>query len=165
MSKTARPGLVEFLRARLDEIADVALNASGSTVVGEPGNWRSVPGGDEWVYHDNDGDIEVLVPLRPGMARPPNPSNGYWAAVCSWSDDFGDGNRWVRMVGPHIAMHDPRSVLAEVEWKRRIIEQWEYSRPNTDGFNVQITTSLEWVMGQMIQQYADHPDFDPDWRI
>jgi hypothetical protein len=55
--------------------------------------------------------------------------------------------------------------LAEVEWKRRIIEQWEYSRPNTDGFNVQITTSLEWVMGQMIQQYADHPDFDPDWDI
>jgi|SRR5690625_901127 len=58
----------------------------------------------------------------------------------------------------HIARHDPARVLAECQAKRAIIEQ---------------VSDIEWtgsyavrdvVLGHLAAVYADHPDYQPEWR-
>lgn len=61
--------------------------------------------------------------------------------------------------GAHIARHDPARVLAECEAKRRIIEQVR---------DVEWTSSYavrDFVLEHLALPYADHPDFDPAWRL
>jgi hypothetical protein len=70
----------------------------------------------------------------------------------------------------HIARHDPARVLAEVNAKRRILDEivpkvesywgavnseWgcEYDDPDGDD-----------VLRLLALPYADHPDYDPAWR-
>jgi len=67
------------------------------------------------------------------------------------------------LTAQHIARHDPARVLAECAAKRRIMEEcapnvakdW----PFPDGLNLS-----EFVVAELVQPYADHPDFDPAWR-
>ena len=55
----------------------------------------------------------------------------------------------------HVARHDPARVLAECEAKRRIVELWQEFAE----------WPVEMVMYALAAIYADHPDFDPAWRL
>lgn len=118
--------LAAIVRAGLTQDEHYAREACGGTVVGEPGNWRQAPGGDEWEAGESpDGDIELLVALRPGLPRPPESMSGYWGAVVSWRDDDHFDEPGVR--GPldafrHAARWDPRRVLTEVASKRALLD-------------------------------------------
>jgi len=71
----------------------------------------------------------------------------------------------------HIARHDPARVLAEVEAKRRIIDDVV---PQIDGMEDRIDS--EWGAGDPTEResatlfrllalpYADHPDYREEWR-
>ncbi|HEY9367551.1 DUF6221 family protein [Streptomyces sp.] len=61
----------------------------------------------------------------------------------------------------HIARHDPARVLREVEAKRRIIEECE---PGFNPPNAQAKYTAETVLQCLALPYADHPDYDEDWR-
>lgn len=123
--------LAELLRAGLDEDERIAREACGSTVVGEPGNWRQAPGGDEWVAEANEyGDEELLVALRPGLPRPSDVMSGYWGAVVSkQADEREPGVRGPMDAFRHAARHDPARVLADVAARRQLLDQalaWEH---------------------------------------
>ncbi len=109
--------------SRLAEDEYFAREASGGTVVGERGNWRQAPGGDEWeAVLSKDGDEELLVALRPGLPRPPDAMSGYWGAVVSTREDERDrGERSPMPEYRHMARHDPARVLADVARQRAIL--------------------------------------------
>lgn len=58
-----------------------------------------------------------------------------------------------------VAMHQQRA-LAEVEAKRRIVEMAERTRRESDDY-----PGWEGAALHLAQVYADHPDFDPAWRL
>lgn len=123
--------LAGLIRQGLAEDERIAREACGSTVVGEPGNWRQAPGGDEWVAEENEyGDEELLVALRPGLPRPPDVMGGYWGAiVCTQADERERGVRGPMDAFRHAARHDPATVLRDVAAKRRLLDQalaWEH---------------------------------------
>ncbi len=109
-------------------------------------------------------------------------SNSPWVAVTVYPDrshvvngsDIDDGV----IVGTprkddadveHIARHDPRRVRAECEAIRRIVEL----HPNNGG-SCDTCTDRDYVglvddwpcetIAALASVYADHPDFDPEWR-
>ena len=159
--------LTEFLLARIAEDEAVAREASGSTVVGEPYNWRPSPNGDEWgVPHRSGPETEVLVALRPAVPQPPEVMSGQWGQVAVWEDEDGD---WLP-TARHIARHDPARVLAECAAKRRIVEQCEEmcERDRMDAgtgyWEVAADASLAAVRA-LASVYADHPDYRQEWAL
>jgi len=78
------------------------------------------------------------------------------------ADGFALSGPQTRATTAHIARHDPVRILVECEAKRRIVEEcapnvakdW----PFPDGLNLS-----EFVVAELVQPYADHPDFDPAW--
>ncbi|MDL4774254.1 MULTISPECIES: DUF6221 family protein [Thermomonosporaceae] len=59
----------------------------------------------------------------------------------------------------HIAHHEPARALAEIEAKRRlIIELDSYGGPET-------TDAYYVVLRHLATVYADHPDYQDDWRL
>lgn len=160
--------LVDFLRARLDEDEALAREASGSTVVGERGNWRPSPSGDEWEASQTDCDeTELLVALRPGLPRPVDVMSGYWGAVvCDKPDDCDpDAASPLRQL-QHAARHDPARVLAEVEAKRRIVFLATQIPALTAKHNPFQNDADGWAetLKQLALPYADHPDYREEWR-
>ena len=63
----------------------------------------------------------------------------------------------------HIARHDPARVLAECEAKRRIVEALIDMEPVEEERKEQVVT-LRWACEMLAHPYADHPDYNPDWR-
>lgn len=62
-----------------------------------------------------------------------------------------------------VAMN-PRVALAEVESKRRIIDEaWNYSPELEHGDNGE--WAFDTVLRLLAQPYADHRDFDPGWIL
>jgi hypothetical protein len=119
--------LAGIIRQGLAEDERIAREACGSTVVGEPGNWRQASGGDEWQVEQVDDFIMLLVALRPGLKRSPE-TRAYWGQVAAWQDD-GDGIRGPLEEFTHAARHDPRRVLADVAAKRALLDEalaWEH---------------------------------------
>lgn len=57
----------------------------------------------------------------------------------------------------HIARHDPARVLAECEAKRRIVE-WMSDEVEYVVFGDDVLRALATV-------YADHPDYQPEWKL
>jgi hypothetical protein len=113
--------LAGLIRQGLAEDERIAREACGSTVVGERGNWRQAPGGDEWQVKQVDDFIMLLVALRPGL-KPSKETEGYWGQVTAWQDD-GDGVRGPLEEFTHAARHDPHRVLAEVASKRALLDE------------------------------------------
>lgn len=99
-----------------------AREACGATVVGELGNWRQAPGGDEWEAVEVDDFVMLLVALRPGLRRATSADSGYWGQVAAWQDD-GDGERGPLKEFRHAARHDPATVLRDVAARRALVEQ------------------------------------------
>lgn len=69
--------------------------------------------------------------------------------------------------GAHIALHDPARVFAECEAKRRIVSRCDMVlRGREHGmFNDGQAVDANDNLRSLAQVYADHPDFDPTWRL
>ena len=169
--------LVDFLRAQLDEDDAVARSASGSTVVGEPGNWKPAPGGDEWEVSRDDGYAdELLVALRPGLSRPPEVLGGYWGVVVGyrWESEEPDTKAPLSEFR-HAARHDPARVLREIDAKRQNLAELEAAELAMDQASRDQDTArynevrAEWVVLRRVVRrdaavYADRPGYRGEWR-
>lgn len=145
--------LTEFLLARIAEDEAAARRATSET----------------WTYHDG-GDI---------MA-------GYQPVTLCGFDSAGSLQESIEpWNAEHIVRHDPARVLAECEAKRRIVEALEYARQRKDVYNREyalgrLTTEddlrarsrsnarwggLDIAAHALALPYADHPDYDEEWRL
>lgn len=75
---------------------------------------------------------------------------------------------WQESYSPqHPSLVDPARVLAEVDAKRRIVELWE--RENGERHLHAEGEARAWLMDEVLQAlalpYAEHPDYDPAWRV
>lgn len=144
--------LVEFLRARLDEEATVAEAAQREVAE------RVCPPlqVDEWAARA--GHWGVVPWLFSGRAE---------ADLAQWGRVEIAG-----LARAHIARHDPARVLAEVEAKRRILDD---VLPTMKADEMRIAG--EWGVGSepvreasddllslLALPYADHPDYRAEWR-
>jgi hypothetical protein len=93
-----------------------------------------------------------------------NPRRGEWALVGNEVRDDANvlvvRHTWPNE-GEHIARWDPARVLAEVEARRRILEEWGKQSDDDDQY--------AYLAGPIIPQllalpYADHPDYREEWR-
>lgn len=89
---------------------------------------------------------------------------------------FEDGR-----VAEHVARHDPARVLAEVAAKRRILAaieagdaEWAQAKERAGkapvSFDLARARSLQRELADVVLRnlaalYADHPDYDPAWRV
>jgi hypothetical protein len=53
-------------------------------------------------------------------------------------------------LGPHLATYSPARIIADCEAKRRLIVRWRELHPD--------------VLRLLALPYADHPDYNADWR-
>lgn len=109
-------------------------------------------------------------------------TDGEWS---SWNRSWDAGARDLAAGGEriaalpttideHVCRHDPARVLAECEAKRRIVELYRAAEAHTD-MDTFLPEGADWILGRrwgawcaaraLAQPYADHPDFDPAWRI
>lgn len=165
--------LADFIEARLDEDEAIARAGSGGTVIGEPGNWSTAPGGDEWEASRTDCDEdELLVALRPGLPRPPDVMTGMWGAIVDFKPEFED--RGAASPLPqlqHAARHDPARVLAEVAAKRLLIGNWRKliieidAEPDPERRERLALTrhGLDQFAFQMAAVHSAHPNYRPRW--
>lgn len=77
----------------------------------------------------------------------------------------------------HITRHDPARVLAECKAKRRIVEQAEEASADraqvigefcvgkAESDAAHATDPGDLILKAVASVYADHPDFDPAWRV
>jgi hypothetical protein len=134
--------LVGFLRARID--ADEAAARAATEDPGMSAEW----------YEQTSGCLDIGLPNHGGQ---------------DWTDYVwpqGDSR-----VTRYIARWDPARVLAEVAAKRQLVRLFSdrpTAPPASDVFlsamAASVTSTNDWVLRQMVQPYADHPDFDPTWR-
>lgn len=124
--------LIAFLRARLDEDEQVARMAVESLRCGcHPGAFAGA-----WA---KQGDDRVIVDGDVGHSV---------ADASGWGGLEGE-------VALHVARWDPARVLAEVEAKRRILDE-AIRLASYDG---------EFQFLEMLAlPYADHPDYREEWR-
>ncbi|MFE9850313.1 DUF6221 family protein [Streptomyces sp. NPDC005576] len=140
--------LVQFLRDRLDE--DEAV-ARGVTV---PLDWHQGPGDD-----DPEWTSDEMVCMWPPEFHTPYEQDKHWRGLTA--DPAG--------LAAHIARHDPARILREVEAKRQMIETFESRYKAAKASNTSTTLGLEWVVRADVLRllalpYADHPDYQQEWR-
>ncbi|WP_328941506.1 DUF6221 family protein [Streptomyces sp. NBC_00250] len=142
--------LIAFLRARLDEDWKLAYESGCG-------------GRDDWAFDPEDpwngpnGPREVVRRATGGFIAVVDPDHGKYG---TWN-------------ARHIARHNPARVLAEVDAKRRILDEVV---PEMDGMTDQIHS--EWGVGPidpstyeslvllrlLALPYASHPDYRDEWR-
>lgn len=149
----------EFLLARIAEDEAVALGAT-------QGPWEAQPA---------DGYNPAALGSRTDSAD---------VAVAGSGDEYGpeyvcldrDGIGSTTMPNAeHIARHDPARVLAECKAKRRVVERLRPAMITMpDGAVLSLMDPSEAravefmhrvIVTSLAQPYADHPDFDPAWRL
>lgn len=68
----------------------------------------------------------------------------------------------------HIARQGPERTLAEVEAKRRIVQEFEHWDETTtivsDQRDIGVMEGLEDAMRLLALPYSDHPDYRAEWR-
>lgn len=126
--------LIAFLLARLDEDEQVARAAAE---LADAGTWAASPEGQ---VHD---------PSAPGRGW-------HYLAV-------GPDHRSLDDIGVHIARWDPARVLAEVEAKRRMIDERPTGAqfPDMEGG---YESGWEDCFRYLALPYASHPDYREEWR-
>ena len=141
--------ITEFLTARWDEDEAVAREATD-------GPWAVRPNGDSpWVIRDGRPEVWLAITSSdPGAPRAAN--------------------------ADHIALHDPTRVLADIAAKRAIVglhpatgwrgrkgrEKLCETCGDPDGWDQ--AEPVDWpcpTLRTLAQPYAEHPDYDPDWRV
>lgn len=175
--------LSEFAEARLAEWEETARAASGGTVIGVPGDWKPAPGGDEWevgadLYETDfgrDGDLEILVALRPGLPRPPEVKHGYWGSVVSWNRDLADRDAWVpEPQFRHMALHDPASALILVTVLRAVLDDHRHAGGDSiwcrrcDPATPDMDDAAAWYPCRttrlVVSIWRNHPAYDQTWK-
>lgn len=165
----------DFLLARLREVKQLALTASGNTVIGEPGTWRADPRGDQWVAKRTDHDeAELLVALRPDLPRPPDAMGGMWGAVLSFDTPHrGETSEMIYLW--HIEMHDPARVIRRIKAHRKIMLEhtigtaWGVCVRCSDFHEDGSGTLMVKVIGPcntlrwLAEEFNDHPEYKPEW--
>jgi len=175
--------VVEFLTARLDEEQAIAERAAAT----EPGIWAVC-------VSDGGQDLEVLGQFKRDhpVPQPPQPLKGDWYAVAGWSwddlDPCGLDTTDLVPTAEHIARHDPARVLADIAAKRAILAlHAHYVEQKREGGKYLDTwrpdegcETCHWdndcgciensgypcdTVGLLASVYADHPEFDPAWRL
>jgi len=141
--------LVAFLRARLDE--DEQQAKACAQVYPPP--WDMADRGWIATVRADEPDFRIVTELEQWDAQP-------------------DG--WLGTVIEHIARHDPARVLAEVDAKRRIIDEYiaadnTYQRLAEDDDDskwdwLSRSQALETVLPLLALPYADHPSYRAEWR-
>jgi hypothetical protein len=147
--------VVEFLRARLDEDEQAARGAT-------PGPWSYNPGkmwldGKAFETFDRSQGEEYVA------HGGPSPFTGCVAATgpASHSQSMADA--------AFIARHDPARVLAEVEAKRRIVEEHAMGTIYAFVREGPYCTADDQVypcrtLRLLALPHAAHPDYDEAWR-
>jgi len=148
------PTLTEFLLARIAE-DETAARAAGHVDGPQTLTWRSA--GARHHRFDN-GRRESYQAVYCGG----------WDRILVARDDVRGGP-----VAAHIARHDPAHVLARCEADRRIVAWARLAgplamRPGPLGRDTLITDGRYRVLGEVLRflalPYADHPDYDEEWR-
>ena len=135
-----------FLRARLDEEAAVATDAT-------PGPWWHHPG-KQWLGPEAFEKYDLRHGEEFVGYGGPHPFTG---AVCS----TGPASNMQGMKdASHIARHDPARVLREVEAKRRTLVRCEEAMLSANPMLVHFAKQTAW---EMAQPFRDHPGFKPGW--
>jgi hypothetical protein len=146
--------LVDFLNARVDEVQRIAERAA--TMCG------CHPPTPEWTFSEKDDDgtdgriVIVGDPhpdVRQDLTRRWNRSyQGMYAAA-------------------HIALHDPKQVLADVKAKRSHIVRWQQIDdllPGSSGHVRNCLLSVRRAYAMVLLDdatvYADHPDYRTAWK-
>lgn len=135
--------LVAFLRARLDEDEQVARAAVA-------GPWFASPG-------RHADAAEYIIDSCPG------------AAGDIVSQSYGEGGVLGMANANHIARHNPARVLAEVDAKRRFINEYAENREAADAeqcpneWNGGIDMLGSFVLPVLALPYRNHPDYRSEW--
>lgn len=185
--------LVQFLRARLDEDALWATEASRDRRNLAKGgvHWHWVSGETDTEITPNPSqettigeEVEGSVSLRSREEWPTTSGMGDLPQIALYADEV------LSTVGGHIVRHDPARVLAEVDAKRRILglhnipavvspkmaafglrkgESPEDDRRcagcGLDSMDDPITPDVSAcpILRALALPYADHPDYNPEW--
>lgn len=158
--------ILEFLEARIaedEEVAQAAIDAE------RPGtHWQ-------WVDEENDavileGELQtearwdsdnasLMISLRTEehfpMRSDDRPLPAFVLPSIQWDGGLGSYD--------HIARWDPARVLAECAAKRAIVNGFR-PHPNARDLN-DVHMFIHAAILPLAQPYADHPDFDPAWRL
>lgn len=144
--------IVEFLTAQYDEEEQLAKHAAH----------LAREGGTRWVvsttrYVEDYAFVSICTP-------PPN------VIEVAGSGFDGTGGVHGLVYAEHIARHDPARVLAETAAKRRILAR--HARCGSGiGWCADGGHELDWSpahcfeLADLAAPYADHPDFDPAWKV
>ncbi len=157
--------VVEFLCARLEEDEQAARDLDG----------------ERWTAAIDVGDhvnTAVVTPVDPsksqpsGRGGPPMIAGDPVVAFCGADYDLGDER------AEHIARHDPARVMAEVAAKRAVIDMTFRYEAKIDGewacchsadeIRAGVCTAIPVneieTLRILAAVYADHPDYQPEWR-
>jgi len=151
--------IVEFLKARISEDEAVARAAVGND------------GPPTWLQDDTDGvygarpDVDWDEVCQSHTYGVPNECDfNPTACGISMTDDPVLEHARAR----HIARHDPARVLAECAAKRHILDDHAPFYAGSDlcgGHDGRHTLEQCDLRRAMASVYADHPDFQEEWRV
>lgn len=159
--------LIEFLRARFDEDALWATEAS---------RWNDGPaieGGAHWQWVDPETD--EVIGINPGLDEFVN-GDRFRVSLRSREERqreagqfalpqfaIGETEEVRTAVGAHIARHDPARVLVEVEATRELLRVAAAAADFAPTFTTGVAAKLEDVLRLFALPYTDHPDYRPEW--
>lgn len=131
-------GIAEFLTARLDEDEATAQHSGPARVA-----WLA--------FLDDAGHMRYTT------VAASNDDDDPWVA---------DGHELVAPAAVRV-VYDPARVLAEVAAKRALLKRLdEDADACTDDAEWRGASLAEWqVIAHLAAVYADHPDYDPSWRV
>lgn len=149
----------EFILARVAEDEATARAAAGGL---SPERWSA----------NEDGGTLVVRTSIGSMGWCFGGGSGVWQCDDPY-DDCGEYQFLAERESSHITRHDPSRVLAECEAKRRIIDAaWcDHEFIEMDrGYGLDRSEMAERndypsIIRILAAVYADHPDFDPEWRL
>lgn len=142
--------LVDFLKARLDEDEQIARRASEYAEA-------------QWRLEEEFGETVLWWPPEPRIAEKER-EHGLPVVSDHWRGQTIESNG--PSIAPHIARHDPARVLREVEAKRRIVVAREKTPTEIEDpeFEEGTESALEYVLRLLALPYADHADYDANWK-
>jgi hypothetical protein len=144
--------LVKFLRARLAEDEEAARKAAELCGCHPPA--------PSWTFDDEETDGRILITDNPHPDIR-HKLNRRW-----------NGTYQGLHAAEHIARHDPARVLAEVEARRRIIDEHEVTDQGCEtcgnydptGLHEYRTDGPCTTLRLLALPYADHPDYREEWK-